>query len=99
MGREPADQVDLERRGHVEAGDSRRNQIADHRLVGVRLDRIGHQPRKPGDEFPRPLLQHLGGKDQHRVFRLQTTDDLGGVVPDGRGRLASSSPMRNPFVP
>ncbi|MPL75544.1 hypothetical protein SDC9_21368 [bioreactor metagenome] len=79
---ETAHEVDLERRGNIEAAHAGGHEVLDHHLVGVRLDGIGHDTRKAADEAPRARLQRGGREHQHRVLGLLVTDDFGRRRPD-----------------
>ncbi len=91
--REAADQVDLERRGHVEAPDAGGDEVLEHHLGRVRLDGIGHEAGKAVEELPRRRLQLGRGKDHHRVLGREHADDLGRVLPDGAGLFHAGDPF------
>ena len=83
IGGHAADQVDLEGGCDVETLEACGDEVLDHDLIGVRLDRIGHKPRKTVDELPRPVLQDRRCKDHDRMFRSEMANDIRRIVPDG----------------
>ena len=81
FGGEPADHVDLKGRGAVKAAHARCDEVFDHLLARIGLDRIGHKTSESLDEALRCGLKHRGRKEQHRVLRLLRGQEFGRIGP------------------
>ena len=97
--REARNHLDLHRRGDVKALDPGGDEVLDHHLVRVRLDRIGHKARKAVDEAARRGLQDRGREEHHRVHRLLIAKEFGRIRPDRLGKPHRPAPANRAQPP